>query len=357
MMVVEHREDLALACEPRRLAVRELLVGVGKRHADPPQPPDDPISRGASATRAVNAARCFLSLVPIRLRSNGSPARWGGRALGILERVRRHARSVEHLARDEDRERVPKRQGDPVGGTCIDTRSALAHLHEHAGDECLATELVDLHAYDLASQLANDRLHQVMGERPRVVLFRQTELDGERLRATDRDGQRLAPGGIDENHRGTASAHRQYPAHFHLDRVGRAGSQAKYPDENHQAATAHGKPPRTLINRTRPAVLDPHPQPGCVIQARLLATPGTALPRRRRPRSPAPCAHRESEIRQIDPETGKVLTRLTMPEGTEGDRDGVGPRRSLPRRRWRERAGPGRAQATAATKALLVNLG
>ena len=27
--------------------------------------------------------------------------------------------------------------------------------------------------------------------------------------------------------------------------------------------------------------------------------------------------YRESEIRQIDPETGKVLTRLPMPEGTE----------------------------------------
>jgi len=25
----------------------------------------------------------------------------------------------------------------------------------------------------------------------------------------------------------------------------------------------------------------------------------------------------ESEIRQVDPETGKVLTRLTMPEGAE----------------------------------------
>src|SRR2546421_11475237 len=90
-----------------------------------------------------------------------------------------------------------------------------------------------------------------MGERPRVVLFRQTELDGERLRAADRDGQRLAPGGIDENHRGATSAHRQYPAYFHLDRVGRAGSQAEHPDENHQAASAHGKPPDALINRTR----------------------------------------------------------------------------------------------------------
>src|SRR5438128_1186074 len=47
-------------------------------------------------------------------------------------------------------------------------------------DESLATDLVDLHAHDLASQLANDRLHQVMGERPGVVLFRQAELDGER---------------------------------------------------------------------------------------------------------------------------------------------------------------------------------
>src|SRR5438128_1213022 len=193
----------------------------------------------------------FFPWLPVRLRSNRSPARRGGRALGVLERIRRHARPVEHLARDEDRERVPKRQCDPVGGTCVDTRSALAHLHEHAGDECFATDLVDLHADDLASQLANDRLHQVVGERPRVVLFRQTELDGERLRAADHDGQRLAPGGIDENHRGTASAQRQYPAHFHLDRVGRAGSQAEYPDENHQAASAHGKPPRTLINRAR----------------------------------------------------------------------------------------------------------
>src|SRR5204862_6339459 len=97
--------------------------------------------------------------------------------LGVLKRVRRHARSVEHLARDEDRKRVPKRQCDPVGGTCV--RSALAHLHEHAGDESLAADLVDLYAHDLPSQLANDRLDQVVGERPRVVLFRQTELDGD----------------------------------------------------------------------------------------------------------------------------------------------------------------------------------
>ena len=37
VMVVEHREDLALAREPGGLAVRELLVRFGERHADLPQ--------------------------------------------------------------------------------------------------------------------------------------------------------------------------------------------------------------------------------------------------------------------------------------------------------------------------------
>src|SRR5207249_5596478 len=77
MMVVEHREDLALACEPRRLAVRDLLVGVGKRHADPPQPPDDPISRGASATRTVRCSALLSFLGP-----HQAPVKWVPGAMG-----------------------------------------------------------------------------------------------------------------------------------------------------------------------------------------------------------------------------------------------------------------------------------
>src|SRR6185295_10790503 len=80
--------------EPRRLAVRELLVGFGKPHADPPHPRDDPISRGASATGPLLSFLGPHSGSGWPAHAAPHPFRRQGRPTGLLRgRVRGYARS------------------------------------------------------------------------------------------------------------------------------------------------------------------------------------------------------------------------------------------------------------------------